>query len=108
MTRTARAPAPRPCWEQARYLFEGGTVAFNVREPLEYAPGHIVGDHLTSLGVLSRRPDELPHYRDTVVVCWAGRRRRVAAGLLRQAGLAPGESGRTPCRPRPAYRGVIR
>lgn len=54
----------------------------DVRQPSEYAEGHLPGAELIPLSELSSRQKELDHDKRTIVYCRAGRRSRSAAGLL--------------------------
>jgi rhodanese-related sulfurtransferase len=58
----------------------------DVREPHEYADGHIAGATLMPLGELARRIGELPRDREIVCVCRSGNRSGVAARHLVGAG----------------------
>ncbi len=59
----------------------------DVREPYEYAAGHIAGSTLIPLGELSWHIADLPQDRSIVAVCHVGERSQLAAGLLRRAGF---------------------
>ena len=72
---------------RARRLIDVGAIALDVREPDEYAAGHVSGARLIPLGVLSRHLAELPRDRDIVVVCRSGRRSGEAVRALQQAGF---------------------
>lgn len=54
----------------------------DVREPSEYAGGHIAGSHLIPLGSLPQRRAEVPKDRKVVVVCRSGGRSASATQLL--------------------------
>lgn len=58
----------------------------DVRQPEEFAAGHIAGAKLIPLGELSRRMDELPAGQDIVCVCQSGSRSGMAARQLAHAG----------------------
>lgn len=58
----------------------------DVREPSEYADGHIEGAKLIPLGQLSNRLNELPKDREIVCVCASGNRSTTASKTLIQAG----------------------
>jgi rhodanese-related sulfurtransferase len=72
---------------RARRLIDLGALVLDVREPDEYAAGHVSGSRLIPLGVLSRHLAELPRDRDIVVVCRSGRRSGEAVRALQQAGF---------------------
>ena len=59
----------------------------DVREPAEYADGHIAGSKLIPLGQLANRISGLPQDRPIVAVCRSGNRSSVAQGVLKRAGF---------------------
>lgn len=59
----------------------------DVREPSEYAGGHIPGSRLMPLGTLGERLQDLPRDREIVVVCRSGARSASATQLLVQSGF---------------------
>lgn len=67
---------------------EGRAFLVDVREPDEYAAGHIPGTVSIPLGSLPGRLRELPREKIIVAVCLRGQRSRTAARLLRSAGFA--------------------
>jgi hydroxyacylglutathione hydrolase len=60
----------------------------DVREPWEYAMGHIPGAQLIPLGQLSSRVEELDPKQPVAVVCASGSRSESAASLLGQKGFS--------------------
>jgi rhodanese-related sulfurtransferase len=58
----------------------------DVRQPEEYAAGHIAGARLIPLGELHGRAGELPRDREIVVVCASGSRSASATRLLTSLG----------------------
>jgi rhodanese-related sulfurtransferase len=58
----------------------------DVREPHEFAEGHIAGAKLIPLGDLARRMGELPRDREIVCVCRSGNRSGTATRHLAAAG----------------------
>ncbi len=60
----------------------------DVREPWEYAQGHISGAVLIPLGQLAARLSELDPQRPVAAVCASGNRSQSAAALLGQKGFA--------------------
>lgn len=58
----------------------------DVREPHEWAIGHLEGAELIPLGELHRSLDRVPRDRDVVVYCKGGTRSAQAADLLAKAG----------------------
>lgn len=59
----------------------------DVREPHEFAAGHVPGATLIPLGQLSRRLSEIPKDKTVVAVCRSGNRSGQATELLRQRGF---------------------
>lgn len=66
---------------------ESAPVVVDVREPWEFAQGHVPGARLIPLGDLARRVGELDANTPTVVVCASGSRSQSAAALLGQKGF---------------------
>jgi rhodanese-related sulfurtransferase len=58
----------------------------DVREPWEYATGHLPGAHLVPLGDLERRLADVPKDRPILAVCQVGARSLAAAAFLIAAG----------------------
>lgn len=71
-------------------LLQNGSrpVVVDVREPWEYAQGHIPGAQLIPLGQLNSRLAELDPARPVAVICASGSRSQSAAALLGQQGFA--------------------
>jgi rhodanese-related sulfurtransferase len=66
---------------------EGDVTVLDVREPGEYAAGHIPGALLIPLGELPDRLHEVPEEGPVVVVCRSGNRSGQASRFLRQQGF---------------------
>ncbi len=62
-------------------------VVLDVRQPYEYAQGHVQGSTLIPLDQLALRLDDVPKHRPVVVICHSGNRSRAAVSLLQRAGL---------------------
>ncbi|MCB9435965.1 MAG: MBL fold metallo-hydrolase [Anaerolineales bacterium] len=62
-------------------------LVIDVREPWEYAQGHIPGALLMPLGEFQRRFHELQNEKPIAVVCATGARSQTAAALLGQQGF---------------------
>jgi rhodanese-related sulfurtransferase len=67
-------------------LRDAGAVVLDVREPAEWAEGHIPGATLIPLGELARRVSELPDDETIVVICRSGNRSAQGRDILRAAG----------------------
>lgn len=59
----------------------------DVREPMEWAVGHVPGAQLIALGDVRERVAEVPRDRDVAVICEAGVRSSSAASILQAAGI---------------------
>lgn len=64
-----------------------GAVVIDVREPFEYAAGHVPGARLLPLSQVSVRAEELPKDEPVYVICATGNRSLVAADYLARAGV---------------------
>ncbi|ACV59646.1 sulfurtransferase TusA family protein [Alicyclobacillus acidocaldarius] len=75
--------------ELAERVSKGDAVVIDVREPMEYAFGHIPGAILVPLGSLEARIDELKSYegKDIYVVCRTGNRSDMACQILADHGF---------------------
>jgi rhodanese-related sulfurtransferase len=68
-------------------LTDGSAVVIDVREPHEYADGHIPGAALMPLMTVPQRVDELPTDRTVYIVCAVGARSAQAAAFLASRGV---------------------
>jgi rhodanese-related sulfurtransferase len=73
---------------QAKTEMQAGAMLLDVRQPEEFAGGHIEGAVLIPLGDLSAHLGELPKDRLIIVQCQTGVRSAQGRDLLRQAGFA--------------------
>ena len=84
-TETAAETTPQ---EVARRLAQGEQLlVLDVRQPDEFAEGHVKGSTLIPLDQLALRLDELPKDQEIVAICRSGNRSGVATGLLQRAGF---------------------
>jgi rhodanese-related sulfurtransferase len=67
---------------QAKLNEKPKPLVLDVREPSEYAAGHIAGSELIPLHQLSSRMSELPKDREIICVCASGSRSSSAARRL--------------------------
>jgi rhodanese-related sulfurtransferase len=67
--------------------YNTGTYILDVRQPDEWAAGHIPNATLIPLGELESRLSEVPTDREVVIVCRSGNRSGQARDLLKQAGF---------------------
>jgi rhodanese-related sulfurtransferase len=79
--------------EQAEKWINEGALVIDVREPFEFAEGHIPQAKNIPLGELSRRLDEVPKDKRLVLVCRSGNRSSKAARLLLDQGYPPDAIG---------------
>jgi thioredoxin 1 len=70
--------------ERAR---SGGAVVIDVREPDEYAAGHVAGAQLVPLSTVPQAVHRLPTDRPVYVICQSGRRSLDAAQFLLRHGI---------------------
>jgi rhodanese-related sulfurtransferase len=73
--------------DEAAALRDGGAFVLDVREPDEWAAGHIPSATLIPLGELSSRVGEVPRNQQVVVVCRSGNRSAEGRDILRAAGF---------------------
>jgi rhodanese-related sulfurtransferase len=71
----------------AARLAAGDAVVIDVRESVEFRPGHVPGARNLPLSVLPTRMAELPMHRPVYVICHSGRRSAQAVALMRAVGL---------------------
>jgi rhodanese-related sulfurtransferase len=74
--------------EAAAALRDGGAFVLDVREPAEWADGHIPGATLIPLGELPTRLGDVPGDRSIVMVCRSGNRSAAGRDILLEAGFA--------------------
>ncbi len=73
----------------ARIALIDGALALDVREPDEYAAGHVEGAVHLPLGKLAARAHELPSDRPILAYCGHGERSTTALSILERAGRKP-------------------
>ena len=73
---------------EAAALRDDGAFVLDVREPAEWADGHIPGATLIPLGELPSRLADVPGARSIVVVCRSGNRSAAGRDILLEAGFA--------------------
>ncbi|MHB8324421.1 MAG: rhodanese-like domain-containing protein [Candidatus Dormibacteria bacterium] len=66
---------------------QAGAVVVDVREPYEYARGHVPGSLLIPMGHVPMRVAELPTDKPVYVICASGARSLTAAAHMAAAGL---------------------
>jgi SulP family sulfate permease len=89
-------PAPKHTLPPGRHLHprefrdmahDGGSVIFDLREPVEYDGGHIAGSTLLPLRTLPERAAALPRDRKLLLVSRSGRRSARAIHMLEDLGF---------------------
>ncbi len=81
-----RVPSIEAAAVQAKLNEKPKPLVLDVREPSEYAAGHIAGSMLIPLQQLSGRMNELPKDREIICVCASGSRSGSAARRLASNG----------------------
>lgn len=71
---------------QATRLINDGAVVVDVREPNEYATGHIRSSRNIPVGQIANRAAELPADKPVILLCASGARAQRAAATLRKEG----------------------
>jgi rhodanese-related sulfurtransferase len=76
--------------KQVAAMQSSGALLLDVREPDEYAQGHVPGAILIPLGQLDQRLPEIARYKNQPValICRSGNRSAKAQKLLEQAGFS--------------------
>jgi rhodanese-related sulfurtransferase len=92
ITRLFGAPVPTfsAAELQARLTQAKKPYLLDVRQPEEYAQGHIAGAKLIPLGELAQRLNELPKGGEIACLCASGQRSAAAARKLMAAGYTAG------------------
>ena len=72
----------------ARTLQQQGAQLIDVREPYEFAAGHVTGARNIPLGLLGSRLGEIKTDTTVLLICRSGNRSRAAQGVLRRHGIA--------------------
>jgi hydroxyacylglutathione hydrolase len=75
--------------DEARDALDDGAVALDVREPNEFAEGHIEGALHIPLGKLGEQLDHVPRGRPIITYCAHGPRATSALSILERAGIGP-------------------
>lgn len=65
----------------------GGAHIVDVRQPEEYADGHVPGAPLIPLASVAERLGEFPSSGEVLVICRSGARSARAAAFLREQGI---------------------
>ena len=76
-----------PDWVQNKLEHGDKLMLIDVREPSEYARGHLPGAVLIPLGVVEQQAAQLDPQQDYVIYCFSGDRSEEAAKILSQKGF---------------------
>ena len=87
MPHDAVSVADKPVSEVPEWLTQSDALVIDVREPHEYAAGHVPGAISIPQADLALHVSELPRDRDLLVVCEGGTRSLRAARFLKQVGF---------------------
>ncbi|MBO8170837.1 MAG: rhodanese-like domain-containing protein [Bacillaceae bacterium] len=75
--------------DEVKQMIESGKPVqlIDVREPDEYASGHIPGAKLISLSEIAARASEIDPNQETIMICRSGNRSGMACEFLSQQGF---------------------
>ncbi len=73
--------------DEAARRHGGGAAVIDVREPDEYAEGHVPGAASIPLATVADRSGQVPSSGEVLVICKSGGRSRQGAELLRTQGI---------------------
>jgi rhodanese-related sulfurtransferase len=73
--------------ELADKLRDGKQILIDVREPYEFAAGHVKGAVNVPLGQLADKLTKFDPAAETYVICQSGHRSVAAVGLMKRAGF---------------------
>jgi hydroxyacylglutathione hydrolase len=81
--------SPMPTVHEVRPQIDRGDIhVLDVRQPAEWAAGHVPGAQFITAAELPERYDEVPEGKPVAIFCGSGYRSAVAASLLRYRGRA--------------------
>ena len=87
-TKDEREPFHRITVAEAKdFIVSGDYAVIDVRNPDEYANGHVPGATLIPVNSVFQRKDELPSGKMIIFVCAVGQRSALAAEMAAAAGL---------------------
>ena len=87
-TKDEREPFHRITVAEAKdFIASGEYAVIDVRNPDEYANGHLPGATLIPVNSVFQRKDELPAGKKIIFVCAVGQRSALAAEMAAAAGL---------------------
>lgn len=86
-TKNEREPFTRLSVQEAKEMLANGAAVVDVREPHEYAGGHVPNATLIPVNSVYARRAELPKDQDVIFVCAIGQRSALASEMAAAAGL---------------------
>jgi rhodanese-related sulfurtransferase len=86
-TKDEREPFHRITIAEAKEMMAADSVVIDVRNPDEYANGHVPGATLIPVNSVFARSGELPADKKIIFVCAVGQRSALAAEMAAAAGL---------------------
>ncbi len=88
-TKNPQEPFHRIAVDEAKQMIQDGAHVIDVRDPHEYADGHVPGAALIPVNSVFARREELPKDGKIVFVCAVGQRSALACEMAAAAGLPP-------------------
>jgi rhodanese-related sulfurtransferase len=88
-TKNEQEPFYRADVQEVKELIAEGAHVIDVRNPDEYASGHVAGATLIPVNSVFDRRDELPKEGKIVFVCSVGQRSALACEMAAAAGIQP-------------------
>lgn len=86
-TKNPQEPFHRITVEEAKQMLTNGASVIDVRDPHEYATGHVPNAALIPVNSVFDRRDELPKDGKIIFVCAVGQRSALACEMAAAAGL---------------------
>lgn len=83
---TVKSISPKKAWARLNEDDEDKPLMIDVREPTEYANGHVPYVRSMPMSDLVTRPLDLPNDQDIVLICRSGRRSTQVAQMLHERG----------------------
>jgi len=83
---TVKSIVPKKAWARLNEDDEDKPLMLDVREPAEYANGHVPYVRSMPMSDIVTQPLDLPHDRDIVLICRSGRRSTQVAQMLQERG----------------------
>ncbi|MCH8026071.1 MAG: rhodanese-like domain-containing protein [Chloroflexi bacterium] len=86
-TKNPQEPFHRITVAEAKQMLDGGAHIIDVRDPHEYAGGHVPGAALIPVNSVFDRREELPKDGTIIFVCAVGQRSALACEMAAAAGF---------------------